>query len=132
MKSSGIRPSPTPSSTGSSTTPIASNLPERACERSKPAAKNLTASQTPDPLNPSAKTRAHDHGTAAHDALEHAPTIAWNRCPRSLECASSMAYDATPACARNTSSHSRDTVSTVSRSARTASVMAARSSTPIS
>ena len=27
------------------------------------------------------------HGTAAHDALEHAPTIAWNRCPRSLECA---------------------------------------------
>jgi hypothetical protein len=79
MKSSGTRPSPTPSSTGSSTTPIVSNLPEKACERSKPAAKNLTASQTPDPLNPSAKTHAHDHGTPAHDRVEQMPTIAGMR-----------------------------------------------------
>jgi hypothetical protein len=53
----------------------------------------LTASQTPDPLNPSAETHAHDHGTAAHDALEHAPTIAWNSCPRSLECADRAGSD---------------------------------------
>jgi transposase len=58
---------------------------EHAKDRRPP--QNLAASQTPDPLNPSAKTHAHDHGTAAHDALEHAPTIAWNSCPRSLECA---------------------------------------------
>jgi TnpA family transposase len=50
----------------------------------------LTASPTPDLLKTSAETHAHAHGTAAHDALEHAPTIAWNRCPRSLECALSI------------------------------------------
>lgn len=75
MTTSVTRPSPTPSSTGSSTMPTASPSQVKACGGAGQSRNHLTKPARPDSMQASTSL-ARDREMAAHDGVEHVPEIA--------------------------------------------------------